>query len=283
MTRWPGGASIRFAWLEVRTRSCWLWTMSHLLIHHWATRSASLCSWRARDIFHEHPFLYLQTENAFSSWPPNLTETESEWQQSQRYEECLGTQRSVPRVHKITRHPRELQHRYLWGDSEATPDSLESNWSLIEMIFWANIGDISSSWTTLFSPSGWLGMAKETSLWDVRQHQPQDQQRVWTGRTQCKHINACKPLASWCFVVKQSRSHRWKTCATRILTLSWASFMTVVCLPLWPSSAPEAVWRTCCKTMTWSWTGCSSHLCSWIWLRLAWTEGRMRKLSKRFN
>lgn len=75
---------------------------------------------------------------------------------------------------------------------------------------------------------------------------------------------------------KSISSHRWKTCVMRMSTLSWGSFMTAACSPLWPSSAPEAVWRTCCKTMRWSWTGCSSHLCCWIWLRSAWTEGRTK-------
>lgn len=37
---WSGDASIRFDWLEVQTRSCWLWLTSRSSIHHLATRSA---------------------------------------------------------------------------------------------------------------------------------------------------------------------------------------------------------------------------------------------------
>lgn len=64
-----------------------------------------------------------------------------------------------------------------------------------------------------------------------------------------------------------SSSYRWRTCVTRTSTPSLASFMTVACSPSWPSSAPEGVWRTCWWTMTSNWTGCSSRLCCWIWLR----------------
>lgn len=158
--------------------------------------------------------------------------------------------------------------RWLSGNPKFHRVQLESNLNDI-------MGYIGHTWTTIFSWPGWLGMAKETSLWDIQQYQPQDQQCVWTGRTQYKHIHACKrdyqgarsPNTSAC-------SHRWKTCVMRISTLSWASFMTVACSPLWQSSAPEAVWRICWKTMMWSWTGCSSHLCCWIWLRSARTEGQ---------